>query len=100
MIPSKGNYLAGVGDAPRVVADPAFVEKLLTLVDQRQFTATYKFAVLLGFVDLCMEHATAQGAAPDSITTAQLAQKVLALYWAQATAFRGTAAVLRQTSGR
>ncbi|MDO9016086.1 MAG: HIT domain-containing protein [Myxococcales bacterium] len=100
VIPSKGNYLAGVGDAPRVVADPAFVEKLLTLLDQGQFTATYKFAVLLGLVDLCMEHATGQGAAPESITTAQLAQKVLALYWPQATAFRGTAAVLRQSSGR
>lgn len=97
VIPSMGNYLAAAPGAP---ADPAFVEKLLTLLDQAHFTATYKFAVLLGLVDLCMEHATAQGAAPGSVTTAQLAAKVLALYWPQATAFRGTAVVLRQSAER
>jgi len=100
VIPSKGNYLAGGGDAPRAGGDSAFVEKLMTLLDQGQFTATYKFAVLLGLVDLCMEHATEQGAAPSSVTTAQLAEKVLALYWPQATAYRATATVLRQSAGK
>ncbi|MDB4930610.1 MAG: hypothetical protein JWM10_3094 [Myxococcaceae bacterium] len=98
VIPSKGNYLAAA--APAALDDPAFVEKLLAVLDQGQFTATYKFAVLLALVDLCMERASAQGAAPSSVTTAQLAGKVLALYWPQATAFRGTDAVLRQGGAR
>ncbi|MEZ4411174.1 MAG: HIT domain-containing protein [Polyangiales bacterium] len=95
VIPSKGNYLA---TEPRATADPAFVEKVLTLLDQSLFTATYKFAVLLGLVDLCMEHATDRGFAPSSVTTRQLAEKVLALYWPQTSPFEGTA-VLKQNAG-
>ena len=33
-----------------------FAEKVLALLDQGSFTATYKYAVLLGLMDLCMEH--------------------------------------------
>jgi diadenosine tetraphosphate (Ap4A) HIT family hydrolase len=104
VIPSKGNYLATATPEARSASDTAFVEKILTLLNQAQFTATYKFAVLLALVDLCMEHATDQGAAPTSVTTPQLAEKVLALYWPQATAFggsrvRGGARVLRQNAG-
>jgi len=32
-----------------------FAEKVLALLDQGTFTATYKYAVLLGLMDLCME---------------------------------------------
>ena len=39
--------------------DPfAFGEKLLSLLDEGAFTATYKYAVLLGLIDLCMEHSS------------------------------------------
>ena len=34
----------------------AFGEKLLNLLDEGAFTATYKYAVLLGLIDLCREH--------------------------------------------
>lgn len=97
-IPAKGNYLAA-GSEVTAGAASAFLEKLLTLLDQAQFTATYKFAVLLGLLDLCMEHADQQGAAPQSVTTRQLAEKVLALYWPQAAEFGQTAMVLRQNQG-
>ena len=81
----------------------AFAEKLLALLDYGSFTATYKFAVLLGLIDLCLECSDKSGAAPSVLTTRQLAQKVTELYWPQATVFTtaGHATVLRQcTSGQ
>jgi hypothetical protein len=64
-----------------------FAEKLLMLLDEGHFTATYKYAVLLALMDLCLERSTKHGFAPDSVTTTQLAQKVLELYWPHAVPF-------------
>jgi hypothetical protein len=67
----------------RVGRDPfAFGEKLLNLLDEGAFTATYKYAVLLGLIDLCMEHSSSDGSAPTVVTTKDLAQKILEIYWA------------------
>jgi hypothetical protein len=68
----------------------AFAERLL---DQGSFQTTYKYAVLLGLMDLCVEHTSTTGAAPTSVTTPQLADKVLELYWPHTRPFdleRGT----------
>lgn len=59
-------------------------ERLLAVLDRGNFVSTYKYATLLGLIDLCLEHTTATGAPPTSVTTAQLADKVLALYWTHA----------------
>ena len=59
----------------------AFAEQLVQLLRQGRKSATYKYAVVLGLMDLCLEHASAKGEAPQSVTTAQLAKKVLDLYW-------------------
>ncbi len=75
-----------------------FAERLLTLLDQAGVVATYKYAVLLGLMDLCLEGTQRDGAAPASITTRQLALKVLELSWPQSLQFGG--ATLRQNSGR
>ena len=66
-----------------------FGEKLLTLLDTGSFTATYKYAVLLALVDLCLEHSSRSGAAPDVLTTRQLADKVLEVYWPHTAPFAG-----------
>ena len=61
----------------------AFLDKLQRLLAEGDFTATYKFAVLLGLVGLSVE-------APlhtDTFTTRQLAEKVVELYWAQVQPF-------------
>jgi hypothetical protein len=76
----------------------AFGERLLALLDDGSFVATYKYAVLLGLMDLCLERTNRQGAAPDSVTTRQLAEKVIELYWPQTARFNGR--TLRQNSGR
>lgn len=42
----------------------AFAEQLLTVLERGAFVATYKYAVILGLMDLCLEHSTRAGAAP------------------------------------
>lgn len=41
-----------------------FGEKILNLLDQGRFTSTYKYAVLLALVDLCLENPKPDGSAP------------------------------------
>jgi hypothetical protein len=77
----------------------AFAEKLLTVLDQGRRTSTYKLAVVLGLMDLCLEHSTRSGAAPTSVSTRDLAPRVLELYWGHAQKFGDAAPrVLRQNS--
>lgn len=72
----------------------SFAEKMIELLDRTNTTATYKFAVLLGLIDVCQERFTRNGFAPESITTRQLADAVIAIYWNQVRPFHG--ASLRQ----
>lgn len=70
-------------------------ERVLGLLDQGSFSATYKYALLLALLDLCLEKTSGKGLPPESVTTRQLADKVVELYWPHATPYRG-ARVLRQ----
>lgn len=63
-------------------------EYVLTLLDQGSFTATYKYAVLLALMDLCLEQTSKSGLPPSMITTCQLAEKVIEIYWPHTTPFR------------
>ncbi len=74
-----------------------FAERVLALLDQGAFVATYKYAVLLALMDLCLEKTTRHGVAPDRITTRELAEKVIELYWPQTNQFLGR--TLRQNAG-
>lgn len=69
------------------MADPAsalrIAEHIVTLLDQGAYESTYKHAVLAAMLDLCLERTDRVGHPPDSITTRQLAEKVIALYWPQ-----------------
>ena len=82
----------------RASGGSALAEQLLTVLAEGAFTATYKYAVLLALVDLCVERSTLTGDAPTTVTTRQLAEKVLELYWPQARAFDQR--TLRQNSGK
>lgn len=65
-------------------ADPiAVAERLFALLDEGSFSATYKYAVLMALLDLCFEKTSGTGAPPTSLTTRELAEKVLELYWPQ-----------------
>jgi 5-methylcytosine-specific restriction endonuclease McrA len=76
----------------------ALAEKILNLLDQGAFTATYKYAVLLALIDLCMETTAASGAPAQAFTSRQLAEKGVELYWPHSGPYHvgGRARVLRQ----
>lgn len=78
----------------------AFAERLLAVLDEGLKTATYKCAVLIGLMDLCLEHSSATGMPPRSVSTRSLAEKVIELYWPHLRVFPGPApSVLKQNSG-
>jgi len=74
-------------------------ERLIQLLDRGGFTATYKYAVLVALMDLCLELTSATGAPPDMITTRQLAEKVIELYWLHSAPYDSAHDVLRQSTG-
>jgi 5-methylcytosine-specific restriction endonuclease McrA len=61
---------------------------MLQLLDEGQRTSTYKFAVLLALIDLCVEVGT-PAAGEIAISTRRLAERVLELYWPQTTEYQG-----------
>jgi hypothetical protein len=85
-------------------ADPlgaiAFAERVLDLLEDGRFTATYKYAVLLGIMDVCLETTKVSGAPPDTVTTRQLAEKVVELYWPHTVEFiaTGRSVLLKQNT--
>ena len=77
-----------------------FAEKVLELLDEGRFTATYKYGVLLALMDVCLEHTQNSGAPPEMVTTRQLADKIVELYWPHSVPFVGVAPaiVLKQNT--
>ena len=69
-------------------------------MDQGSFTATYKYAVLLGIMDLCMEQVSRTGQPPTSVTARQLAEKTIEHNWPHTLRYPITETVLRQNQGR
>lgn len=80
----------------------ALAERILLLLDQGSFTATYKYAVLLGLMDVCFANTRTRGEPPASITTRQLAEAVVELYWPQTLPFgqRDGEALRQNTQGQ
>lgn len=58
-------------------------EQVVTLLEEGSFSATYKQAVLTALIDLCIERTSAKGDPPTGVTTRQLAERVIELYWPQ-----------------
>lgn len=58
-------------------------ERIIQLLEQGRFSATYKYAVLVALMDLCLEKTGEQGSPPTVLTTHELAEKVISLYWPQ-----------------
>ena len=80
----------------------ALAEKVIALLDEGRFTATYKYAVLLALMDLCLEKTSRDGEPPEMVVTRELAEKVLEIYWPHCVPYAsGTqATVLIQNAGR
>ena len=82
------NELVAHDDRIAAVTGTGFAERLLEVVDSGRRTATYKLALLLAILDLCSLRSDADGFAPTTLTTRDLAEQVASLYWAQVAPFR------------
>lgn len=59
----------------------SFAEQCLNLLDEASYNTTYKFAVLIALMDLVIEKANKDGSLATTLTTRQLAEKVIENYW-------------------
>jgi len=72
------------------------VQRVLQVLDDGTLTTTYKLAVLLALVELCFEETARDSPTGAVLTTPQLADKVIELYWPQARPYAGRDMALRQ----
>lgn len=80
------------------IDEVTFLRKLQRLLEEGDFVATYKFALLHALADLSVENEpTAVGTM--AISLEQLAAKFIEYYWRQARPYR-EGALLRQSAGR
>ena len=82
----------GLLERPHVTRDQdalALAERVLAILEEGNFSATYKYAVFTAILDLCIEKASKHGVPPETLTTRQLAERVLALYWSHVTPYEG-----------
>jgi hypothetical protein len=66
---------SGSGTTASISSPIAVAERVITILDEGLFTATYKYAVLLGLLDLCLEKGTRAGPGGLTLTTRELAGK-------------------------
>jgi len=62
-------------------------ERVMAVLNDGSFSTTYKYATLIALMDVCMERATTKGLVPQTVTTRQLAERVLAMYWPHASGY-------------
>src|SRR5712664_3817953 len=77
-----------------------FLVNLQRLLNEGQFVASYKFALLLALADLAIEQGDDSGA-PLQLSTNAIAEKFIQYYWRQALPYPASseARVLRQNTG-
>lgn len=83
---------------PEALNAITFAERVLALLDQGAFTSTYKFAVLLGLMDLVVEQADSSGLLASVLATRQLAEKIVDVYWFHTLAYAPLNAVPKQNT--
>ena len=74
-----------------------FLSKIQRLLGEGQFTATYKYALLLAIADICVEDGEDSDAMFE-ISTREIAEKFIGYYWPQVRPYAGV--LLRQNTGR
>lgn len=78
-----------------------FLQQLQRILSDGTFVATYKYALLHALADLAVIHGDDSGRAL-TLSTRQIAEQVIELYWRQAAPFAAPAqqaVVLRQNTG-
>jgi len=82
----------------RAAAHLAFLQDLQRLLDEGQFVASYKFALLMAITELCLEREPAEDGTL-RLHLRDLAARIIEVYWPQVAPFRGEAA-LHQNTGK
>jgi hypothetical protein len=77
----------------------ALAERVLAILEEGSFSSTYKYALFIAILDLCIEKTEASGSPPSSLTTRELATKVVELCWNHVAPY-GTHGTLRFGGGR
>lgn len=88
--------------ASHAVAQVAFLTNLQRLLEEGNFVATYKFALLLSLADLAVEKGD-DSDRPLRLSTEEIAEKFITYYWRQVAPFPAVAtspAVLAQNTGK
>jgi len=79
-----------------------FLHKIQRLLDEGQFTSTYKFALLIALADLSVEKSDGYGGEL-VLNSREIAEKFIQLYWRQVIPFpvlKGDSGVLFQNTDR
>lgn len=74
--PAMGS--GGVGDDPLELG-----QRIVAVLEMGRRTATYKLATLMALVDHCVENYPQDPSAPLTVSIADLAERVIELYWRQ-----------------
>ena len=74
-------------------------EKVLAILELGKQSATYKYALFTAILDLCIEKTSATGVPPTTLTTPELAENVIELYWPHALPYPDKG-VLQQGGGK
>jgi 5-methylcytosine-specific restriction endonuclease McrA len=101
---SPDYVIATAFDPPSAEAQLDFLAKLQRIFDEGEFTATYKFALLIALTQLAVEHGSDDNR-PLRIRTTAIAEKFGELYWPQtllygADASRALPDILAQNLGK
>jgi hypothetical protein len=80
--PEEGGVLERVVVPPTPEEQIDFLVNLQRLLDEGQFTASYKYALLLALADLSIENGDDSGA-PLTMDTNDIAEKFIQYYWRQ-----------------
>lgn len=76
-----------------------FITRIQRILDEGDFSSTYKYALLLAIADLCVELGD-DTSAPLNIKVDQISEKFIHYYWKQALPFPSNNQVIFQNSGR
>jgi hypothetical protein len=72
-------------------------ERILTILDEGGFAATYKYALLIGLIDVCLEKKGIDNVSVETVVLPrEIAPKVVEYYWPQVRVYPNPPRVLRQ----
>jgi len=82
----SGSNVTGFLPLPTAEAELTFLSKLPRIFAEGNFTATYKYALLVSLADLAIEVGADDGCELQ-LSTRQIGERFIQLYWRQATPY-------------